>query len=639
MMRRAAALLLLVASACSNKLVDPKLAIERGLAALEKSQPRTARIEFLNAIKSEPNNPKIRLLQAEAYLALGDGIAAQAEITRARQLGAPGAGTAHLMAHALQLQGRHNEALTEAAAAAPTHAAYVARVSGLAHMSVGDVSAASAAFERAIAAAPEDARTWTGLARFRRSLGDLAGAIAATDRAVALKPSDTEALVLRGELTRSQYGLRAAIPWFDRAIEIDPSNVIALLERAATHGDLGQMQAMLAGSRKALTFAPNNAMAFYLQAMLAARAGNFELARSLHQRTRGAFDNQPAGTLLASAIDYRTGNLRQAVTRLERLVALQPDNMKARRLLAASQWRFGDAEGTVGTLRPLTDKADADSYALSLMGRALAKLGNAGAASHYLARAASPQQRSATALATTAIGDGELAQLRNAAAGPRAGPHARIRLVAALLGRGQGDEALQLAREVQARNPGVPDAHLLVGDALGTRGDFAGAAAEYRKAANLAFTEPVAMRMIEALQRSGQPAAAAQVLQLFREQNPRSVLASLLAAAAHLQARDWAQAIAIYEGLRRRLGDRDAVVLNNLAWAYSESGDYDRAIPLARKAWALDKDNPATADTLGWLLFKSGRSKAEGLALLERASRGAPSDAQIRTHLQSARSS
>ena len=33
------------------------------------------------------------------------------------------------------------------------------------------------------------------------------------------------------------------------------------------------------------------------------------------------------------------------------------------------------------------------------------------------------------------------------------------------------------------------------------------------------------------------------------------------------------------------------------------------AIPLARRAWALDRDNPATADTLGWLLFKSGATE------------------------------
>jgi len=105
-----------------------------------------------------------------------------------------------------------------------------------------------------------------------------------------------------------------------------------------------------------------------------------------------------------------------------------------------------------------------------------------------------------------------------------------------------------------------------------------------------------------------------------------------------MQAEDWPGAIAIYESLRRRLGDNDATILNNLAWAYSENGDLGRAVPLARRAWTLDRDNPATTDTLGWLLFKAGR-RAEGLALLERAARGAPSDAAIRQRLAQARRS
>ena len=90
--------------------------------------------------------------------------------------------------------------------------------------------------------------------------------------------------------------------------------------------------------------------------------------------------------------------------------------------------------------------------------------------------------------------------------------------------------------------------------------------------------------------------------------------------------------------LRVRLGDNDATVLNNLAWAYSESGDLASAVPLARRAWSLDRDNPATADTLGWLLYKAGR-RAEGLALLERAARGAPSNTAIRQRLAQARRS
>jgi tetratricopeptide (TPR) repeat protein len=504
-------------------------------------------------------------------------------------------------------------------------------------MAMGDNQTAAAEFNKALAAAPRDPRVWLDIARFRRSNGDIAGALETTDKAVMLKPRDVEALTLRGELTRSQYGLAAAIPWFDKALEIDPRAVAPLLERAATFGDLGRMQAMLADTRKVLSLSANNPVAFHLQATMAARARNFTLARSLYQRTGGALDNQPAGMLLASAIDYQTGNVQQAITRLSQLVSMQPENRKARKLLAAAQWKLGDASATVATLQPMVDRSDADSYSLTLMGKALAKQGDSQKASVYLARAAQPQQRTATALISPQVSPKQLAMLRFSAKERPNDPQAQIQLIGALLSNGLSDEALQLARRLQAQNPGVPDAHVLVGDSLGMRGDFAGAAQEYRKAGNLAFTEPVAMRMIEALRRSNQQAEASRVLALFLQQNPRSVSAQLLAATGHLQAKQWPQAIQIYEGLRKRLGDNDAVMLNNLAWAYSELGDYDRSIPLARRAWALDKQNPATADTLGWLLFKSGKDKAQGMALLERAARGAPTDAQIRQHLEAAR--
>jgi cellulose synthase operon protein C len=636
--RLIAAALLAGAAACNQASAgDARGAYERGLAALEQGQPRTARIEFMNALQADPRNVDARLAQARTYLLLGDGIAAESEVLRAREAGAPVPATHHLMAHAQLLRNEPERALAEAAEAAPEHAAYAARIRGRAHMVLGDMAAAGAEFARAAELAPEDAEVWTDMGRYRRNAGDLAGAIQAADRALAADPRHVEALVLRGELTRSQYGLQAAVQWFDRALEIDPANVPALLERATTYGDLGRMRDLLADTRSVLSISPDNPVAYYLQAMLAARARDFPLARKLFQKTGGAFDDKPAGMLLASAIDYQTGNVEQAVRRLDRLVAEQPGNRKARRLLAAAQWKMGDVASTVATLRPIADRPDADSYSLTLLGRALERQGDTAGAATYLARAARPQQRGPAALQAGQMDAAQFAAVQRAAAERPDHAPTQIVLIAALLGRGQADEALERARRLQAANPGAPDAHVLVGDALGIKGDFAAAAEEYRKAANLAFTEPVALRMIEALERSGQTAAAERVLQLFIEQNPRNVAARLLLAGRHMQARNWAEAAGIYEGLRRRLGDRDAAMLNNLAWAYSEQGDYRRAIPLARKAWDLDRDNPATTDTLGWLLFKSGTDRAQGLALLERAARGAPGDAEIRGRLEAAR--
>ena len=632
--------ILLGAAACSNApggSGSPKDAYARGLAALDQGLPREARLALRDAIKAEPENSDFRLAQAQAYLALGDGVAAEAEIGRARQYGAGPEKTRHLLAHALVLRGHPDRALAELQDVPPEHAAYAARVRGQAHARRGDNGAAADAFDEAIAAAPKDHRVWLDVARFRRLSGDLAGALQAADQAVKLRPRDVEALVLRGEMTRGQYGLRAAVGWFDRALEIDPDNVAALLERAATYGDMGRAGDMLADTRRVHALSEGNPMAYYLQAMLAARAKKYELARSLFQRTEGAFDEQPAGMLLASAIDYETGNVEMAANRLGKLISTQPNNRKARRMLAAAQFKLGDHSGLVETLRPVADRPDADSYSLTLMGKALAKLGEGRASEHYLSRAAQPQFRASSALWSQPVTDEQLSSLRRYAAARPGHAPTEILLIGGLLSRGMSAEALDRAVKLQSANPGAPDAHVLVGDARGMGGDFKGAAEEYRKAANLNFAEPVAMRLIEALHRSGQATASAQVLHLFLQENPRNVPAQLLAASRFMQASQWDRAIPIYEDLRKRLGDRDAIMLNNLAWAYAERRDYDRAIPLAQKAWSLDKDNPATTDTYGWLLYKSGKDRSQGLALLERAVRGAPTDDQIRAHLEAAR--
>lgn len=566
---------------------DRAASLHRAEALLREGRPRAAHTMLTEAIQAAPGEGAAHLLQARAYLALGDGIAAEAEIARARQEGIPAARSRHLMAHALVLQDAPQRALVEADMShiPAAFAVPAARMRGRARMLLGDDDAAAAEFGLALRLAPRDPDVWTDVGRFRLATGEIAGAIAAGNRAVSLGPRNVDALLLKGELVRGQYGLRAALLWFDRALAIDGANIPALLQKAATLGDIGQTRAMLAATRAVRALDSDNPLALFLQATLAARAGHYDLARTLIQRTGDALDDLPAAMLLAGVIELATGNSEQAIERLGRLVAAQPDNLKARRLLAAAQWRAGDVDATIATLAPIADLPQADSYVLTLIGRALERRDERTAAARYLDRAAMPTR--AAGPGPAAVDPAALALLRGAAAG----------------------------------------------DALGALGRWHEAAEAYREAANISFSEPVALRLVQALQRAGNGPAAAHVLATFLHQNPRNVAAQLMAADFHMGAGEWLSAIAIYEDLRRRLGDRDAALLNNLAWAYHRAGRSGRAVALAARAHALSPANPALADTYGWLLFETGRNRRRGLALLEQAAGQAPDAAGVRWHL------
>ena len=90
-----------------------------------------------------------------------------------------------------------------------------------------------------------------------------------------------------------------------------------------------------------------------------------------------------------------------------------------------------------------------------------------------------------------------------------------------------------------------------------------------------------------------------------------------------------AVAIPQYEWLAQNR-PRDQQVLNNLAWAYDANADA-RALATAETAFKLDENNPAVADTYGWMLYRNERF-AEAVEVLRRAVALAPNEREIRYH-------
>lgn len=553
--------------------------------------------------------------QGQAALQRGDAITAQLRFEAAVKQGVPLGDVRHLLANAYLIQGNAARVrdMADDTQVAPQFRAYAARMRAAV---APDGPTAVREMALALQLAPDDTLVWSDTARARLMSGDVAGAIDASERALAINNNNVDALIMSGNLLRDRYGYAAGLAWYDRVLALQPRNTVAMAERAATLGELGRNRDMLAQTRVLLGISPNNPRAFYLQAVLAARAGEWGLAQSLIYHIGARMNAVPGFRMLAGLVELAQGNEEQALIHLRAAVEMQPDNRVARRLLGRTLWSSGDDRGAIDTLRPIADRPDADSYTLTVMGRACEKLGDRLAAGAYLDRAAQPLRPAATPFA--ASGSGPVALIRQ------------------LAGNGRATEAVGVAQGIERANPGSPGAIMLVGDTLGAAGRWRDAAEAYRRAANLQFSEGIALRLIDALRRAGDDSAALAVVDVFLDQYPQSVAARLLAADAALAGRQWDRAGSLLEGLRATLGDRDAILLNNLGWVKLSQQRAGEAAALARKSYQLVPDSPPVAANHGWFASLAG-DKATGATLLEKAVQLAPDIPAYRARLAKVR--
>ena len=300
---------------------DAREAFDAAKAHIEAGDLRSAKVELLNATAAEPKWIEAQLKLAEVALELFDPVTAKEHIDKAIALGASETAYAHLLGHALWLAGdsaKAEEALTQKVIATDK-LPYAYRILGRVYMDQGDTIAAEQAFDKGLALAPKDGRLWTEKARLRYVVADLGGANAALEKALSINPGNIRAIELRGRTVRDQFGLMAALPWFERGLEIDPNDVPLLEEYGATLGELGRYRDMLAQARKILSLDTGNPKAFYMQATLAARAGDYALARRIMQKVGGRFGELPGPQLLIAVSDYELGNFNKAVERFARL--------------------------------------------------------------------------------------------------------------------------------------------------------------------------------------------------------------------------------------------------------------------------------------------------------------------------------
>ncbi len=605
-----------VAMALRAWFADP---LERGRAAMAAGNFRSARVDLMNAASAHPRDASVRIDLARTYVALQRGDEAQRQLARAQELGADAARLRVVTAEAALIRGDAAAALAAVDGPVPaSDAANALRIAAQAQYRLGNAAQAQMLFDRALSAHAGDADLWVAYARFRLAEQDLVDADRAADRARDAAPTSAAALFVKADVVRARGGPVASLGWYAAGLEQDPDNVPMMLEQAAALGESGRYVAMLDPLLRAAELEPGNPRALFLQAAIAARSDEAALARTLLNRIGGGDADVPAVLQLRAAVELALDTPVAASRYAARLLELQPDNRTARRLLALAQAGEGNPRGVIMTIDPITTQADADSWSLLLLSRSFAAIG-------WIADAAQPLDRAATLARGT-----DAALSAPVAGGEAIDPRVAVPLIRARIDAGAFDAAAALADRLAEGNPGVAQAWLLRGDVEAARGSVGAALPYFQRAAEIRFDQPVMLRLVDALARTGNRDGARLTLNQFMARWPENVAAMRVAGSMAAEEGDWTRAHAALVAAAARIGANDALLVAQLARCELELGRVSAALPLARRAYRLLPGNGTVSGIYGLALARSGGSRTDARDLLDKAVQLSPDDPLLR---------
>lgn len=534
--------------------------------------------------------------RARAAITRGDGIDGEMKLRAALAQGASRRQVAAWMGEAYLAQGDRENARQwlEDGDFSPESAANGWRALAALERLDGALAAAQGAYDKALAITPGDATLWVEIGRLRYARGEHLQAIEAADHALQLDPDNVRALEFHGQLVRDRDGLIAALPWFERATAKKPDDVSVLLEYAATLGELGRASDCLAVTRHVLEVSPGNARAFYLQAVLAARAGNYQLARGLLDRTKGRLDDRPGVLLLRGVVELAAGNPSASAEALERVLQMRPDSRRARDLLARAIHLGGQYRYATQRFAEEIDRGDASPYLLTLVARAYEALGDRQRAGELLDRAAQPQ---------TAV-------LRVLPGGSRIG---------ALLAQGHASAAEAVAEGARRGDPGVYDNLSRAGDVQLALGRPQAAQERYSAASRIRMPESLFLRRFHAYMMASDVTGATALAEGYLHSNPTSRAALRAAAQLAIGRGDARRARSILAWLRENGGARDVQLLSDLAVLQAQAGEIGAAQHTALDAYRLQRSSPVASQALAFSYAAGGRQRRMAIALLEKA--------------------
>lgn len=476
---------------------------EDALRLFNKKDFRAAIIQLKNALQQDNRNLSARVLLGKSHLRLGDGQAAEKQLTLARSTGADENLTLVPYGRSLLVQGKTKRLLKEILPAnrLPDIEAEIRFMRGQANLDQRQYEKARSGFLKALQIKPGHGEALLGMARLMLILGKPAEANQFAEKALKVASNDADTWYVVGEIMRQQREFAVALRHYGSAINISDQHLPARLSRAAILLDLHRYDDALEDVNYIRGIAKRDPQTLYLYALIMSQKKKPKEAEEALRLASNAIDerdpefviNHPPSLLLRGLINYSRRNFNEAYPLLSRYVDLVPTHVGARKLLGALLMRRKEPKAAVKVLEPAAKSSPSDPELATLLGGAYMADKQFEKSVEAYERAALLQPDRASlqtrlALSKLAIGDQQtsIEHLQRAVELDSAIGRADVLLGMIQIKKGNYDAAVTTAYDLAEKDPKNPFPHNLAGAALMWSGEPKKAQMRFLKALKLA---------------------------------------------------------------------------------------------------------------------------------------------------------
>ncbi len=579
-----------------------------GRVYLAEGKQKEAREQFNFVLDGRPEDEQAPILLAEMAITPKDSKATR---QRLQKLALPAAKLGPVEVALATLAFRDGdvkaaEAGLERAKALDPKLSALHTALGNLHLTRNELKAAEQEFKTAAELAPDRSLRRMQYVRFKIQTGDLEGARSILDEMVHKTPDYLPGWLGLAEVAAAQTKYDESAACLSKLLARDPQNYEALLLGGRLELARGETVKAKADLERMADLYPKSPQVQYQLALA-------YLADNETGRAEGSFNQAlivdphfADATLALAELRIRKGDAGAAVVMLRQLTQQQPKLAKAQLLLAEACRMQGELDEALTVYRHLGELFPQSPEAPVLMGLILKQQGKNDEARKAFSRAQEVAPNYLPALEQ--LVDLDLKEKQYAAALKRV--------------------AKQQEKDSKAPEPRLLEAKILLAQnntnqaeavllkAIQSQPDFRGA---YLLLAQLYVT-------------SQQHHKALSDLEQMLAKNPTDITAIMLMGMIYSEMKDYDKARDTYEKLLT-INPNFSSALNNLAYLYSERfGRLDKAFAMARRARDLRPYDPATADTLGWILYQK-HQYPQALSLLQESADKLADNPEVQFHL------